>query len=138
MVVHCSAGVGRSGVFCTLYALLSYLPYIGHAGHSGAIDIAAYVRHMRKSRRFMVQTLDQYKFCFFAGLHGATQYLAAVEKTGGPVSLHTCVLFFFFFRSRASYCAARLQWVHLEKLICCWIISRPRCPASRTRLPRLP
>eukprot|EP00041_Stephanoeca_diplocostata_P016959 m.336788 g.336788 ORF g.336788 m.336788 type:complete len:752 (+) comp20542_c0_seq1:118-2373(+) len=87
MVVHCSAGVGRSGVFCTLYALLSYLPHIGHGGHDGAIDIAAYVRHMRRSRRFMVQTLDQYKFCFFAGLHGATQYLAAVQKTGGPASL---------------------------------------------------
>ncbi|XP_021354755.1 receptor-type tyrosine-protein phosphatase T-like, partial [Mizuhopecten yessoensis] len=54
MVVHCSAGIGRTGTFIALDALLDY------GKESGMVDIIGYIRTMRKDRINMVQTIDQY------------------------------------------------------------------------------
>ncbi|OWF43872.1 Receptor-type tyrosine-protein phosphatase T [Mizuhopecten yessoensis] len=54
MVVHCSAGIGRTGTFIALDALLDY------GKESGMVDIIGYIRTMRKDRVNMVQTIDQY------------------------------------------------------------------------------
>ncbi|XP_069110856.1 receptor-type tyrosine-protein phosphatase alpha-like [Argopecten irradians] len=54
MVVHCSAGIGRTGTFLALDALLEY----GKA--SDRIDVMHYVKTMRKDRVNMIQTLEQY------------------------------------------------------------------------------
>ena len=69
MVVHCSAGVGRSGVFCAVYAMLTAVPYGEKAGKVNlAIDDV--IRAMRQTRKFMVQTPSQYKFTHEAVLAG--------------------------------------------------------------------
>ncbi|KAM3958132.1 LOW QUALITY PROTEIN: tyrosine-protein phosphatase 10D [Aphomia sociella] len=55
VVVHCSAGVGRSGTFITLDRALQQL-----AAHAEYIDIFGMVHAMRRERVWMVQTEQQY------------------------------------------------------------------------------
>ncbi|KAK6473840.1 receptor-type tyrosine-protein phosphatase V-like [Huso huso] len=55
-VVHCSAGVGRTGTFITLDWLLQQLK------SGSAVDVPGIVHKLRRSRCLMVQTLDQYIF----------------------------------------------------------------------------
>ena len=50
MVVHCSAGVGRTGTFITLHCQLQ------KRQAEGTLDIFGFVRGMRRNRCFMVQT----------------------------------------------------------------------------------
>ena len=62
LLVHCSAGVGRSGTFISLYNLLE-------AVSSGdPISIYRIVSEMREHRPQMVQTFNQYKFIYLAVL----------------------------------------------------------------------
>ncbi|KAJ8390978.1 hypothetical protein AAFF_G00097560 [Aldrovandia affinis] len=60
VVVHCSAGIGRTGTFCTLDICLSRLEDIG------TVDVKQTVRRMRAQRAFSIQTWDQYYFCYTA------------------------------------------------------------------------
>ncbi|CAL1601461.1 unnamed protein product [Knipowitschia caucasica] len=60
VVVHCSAGIGRTGTFCTLDICLSRLEDIG------TVDVCQTVRRMRAQRAFSIQTWDQYYFCYIA------------------------------------------------------------------------
>ncbi|XP_051940211.1 tyrosine-protein phosphatase non-receptor type 9 [Hippocampus zosterae] len=60
VVVHCSAGIGRTGTFCTLDICLSRLEDIG------TVDVHETVRRMRTQRAFSIQTWDQYYFCYTA------------------------------------------------------------------------
>ncbi|KAK3091365.1 hypothetical protein FSP39_019280 [Pinctada imbricata] len=55
ILVHCSAGIGRTGTFIALDALES------QGNNTGAVDIEKYVRIMRKDRMNMIQTSEQYK-----------------------------------------------------------------------------
>lgn len=54
VVVHCSAGVGRSGTFMALDRILQQITY------SDVVDIFGIVFEMRKERVWMVQTEQQY------------------------------------------------------------------------------
>lgn len=58
MLVHCSAGVGRSGAFCAINNCLQSFR------STGKIDVAEVVRDLRKQRSGMVQTLEQHAFCY--------------------------------------------------------------------------
>ncbi|ELT99038.1 hypothetical protein CAPTEDRAFT_136730, partial [Capitella teleta] len=60
IVVHCSAGVGRSGT----YIALNWL--IHQSETEGGVDIPACVNRLRQSRVNMVQTVDQYAFLYRA------------------------------------------------------------------------
>ncbi|KAJ8247797.1 hypothetical protein GJAV_G00250640 [Gymnothorax javanicus] len=60
VVVHCSAGIGRTGTFCTLDICLSRLEDVG------TVDVKQTVRRMRTQRAFSIQTWDQYYFCYTA------------------------------------------------------------------------
>ncbi|XP_048419336.2 tyrosine-protein phosphatase non-receptor type 13 isoform X2 [Stegostoma tigrinum] len=57
-VVHCSAGIGRSGVLICTDVLLSLI------NKELSFDIMDIVRNMRRQRHGMVQTKDQYIFCY--------------------------------------------------------------------------
>ena len=56
VMVHCSAGVGRTGV-TILSDILLYC-----VDHNIDIDIPKVLSHLRQQRMLMVQTLAQYKF----------------------------------------------------------------------------
>lgn len=53
-LVHCSAGVGRTGVYIALDILLDKL------AESKMIDVMGTVRNLRASRTTMVQNVEQY------------------------------------------------------------------------------
>ena len=55
-LVHCSAGVGRTGV-AILTDILLYC-----VDHNVDIDIPKMLTHLRQQRMLMVQTVAQYKF----------------------------------------------------------------------------
>ncbi|KAI1732781.1 protein-tyrosine phosphatase domain-containing protein [Ditylenchus destructor] len=57
IVVHCSAGVGRSGSFILIDSMRRHLLQCDR------INIQAHLRHIRRQRSHLVQTLDQYIFC---------------------------------------------------------------------------
>ncbi|KAJ0179625.1 hypothetical protein K1T71_005337 [Dendrolimus kikuchii] len=68
VVVHCSAGVGRSGTFITLDTALQQL-----AAHADTLDVFGMVHAMRRERVWMVQTEQQYiciHQCLVAVLEG--------------------------------------------------------------------
>ncbi|XP_054439123.1 receptor-type tyrosine-protein phosphatase delta isoform X16 [Pteronotus mesoamericanus] len=67
--VHCSAGVGRTGVFITLSIVLERMRY------EGVVDIFQTVKMLRTQRPAMVQTEDQYQFCYRASL----EYLGSFD-----------------------------------------------------------
>lgn len=56
IVIHCSAGVGRSGTFIALDRILQELP------QKPTIDVFGLVREMRMYRVWMVQTEQQYMY----------------------------------------------------------------------------
>ncbi|XP_072319404.1 tyrosine-protein phosphatase non-receptor type 9 [Eucyclogobius newberryi] len=68
VVVHCSAGIGRTGTFCTLDICLSRLEDMG------TIDVCQTVRRMRTQRAFSIQTWDQYYFCYTAVIEYAQRH----------------------------------------------------------------
>ncbi|XP_019855567.1 PREDICTED: receptor-type tyrosine-protein phosphatase S-like [Amphimedon queenslandica] len=60
MVVHCSAGVGRTGTFITIDTMIMKIDA------EGIVDIFNFVRGMRFCRNYMVQTASQYDFLHHA------------------------------------------------------------------------
>ncbi|XP_034386406.1 protein tyrosine phosphatase receptor type Fa isoform X8 [Cyclopterus lumpus] len=67
--VHCSAGVGRTGVFITLSIVLERMRY------EGVVDLFQTVKTLRTQRPAMVQTEDQYQLCYRAAL----EYLGSFD-----------------------------------------------------------
>ncbi|KAL5278678.1 PTPRD family protein [Megaselia abdita] len=70
ITVHCSAGVGRTGVFISLSIVLERMQY------EGVLDVFQTVRILRSQRPAMVQTEDQYHFCYTAAL----EYLGSFDN----------------------------------------------------------
>ncbi|XP_072366740.1 protein tyrosine phosphatase receptor type Fa isoform X5 [Scyliorhinus torazame] len=69
ITVHCSAGVGRTGVFITLSIVLERMRY------EGVVDMFQTVKTLRTQRPAMVQTEDQYQLCYRAAL----EYLGSFD-----------------------------------------------------------
>lgn len=60
IVVHCSAGVGRSGTFVTVDICIQKLET------TGLVDVESVVRKLRGQRYSSIQTKEQYIFCYKA------------------------------------------------------------------------
>ncbi|XP_056003140.1 receptor-type tyrosine-protein phosphatase epsilon-like isoform X1 [Ostrea edulis] len=60
LVVHCSAGIGRTGTFIALDALYK------QGQKDGLIDVVRYVNIMREDRMNMIQNVGQYIFLYNA------------------------------------------------------------------------
>uniref|UniRef100_A0A0A9W4L1 Tyrosine-protein phosphatase non-receptor type 9 n=2 Tax=Lygus hesperus TaxID=30085 RepID=A0A0A9W4L1_LYGHE len=60
VIVHCSAGIGRTGTFCTLDICINRLD------ETGTVDVRGTVEKIRGQRAFSIQMPDQYIFCHLA------------------------------------------------------------------------
>ncbi|CAF1274014.1 unnamed protein product [Adineta ricciae] len=64
ILVHCSAGVGRSGTFIALDSLLE------QAEHQDIVDVLEFTHRMRQNRVYMIQTAEQYVFLYRTLIEG--------------------------------------------------------------------
>ncbi|RXG67644.1 Tyrosine-protein phosphatase non-receptor type 9, partial [Armadillidium vulgare] len=78
ILVHCSAGIGRTGTFCTLDICIRRLEDVG------LIDVRGTVERIRNQRAFSIQMPEQYVFCHLALLEYAISSgkLQEVDLTG--------------------------------------------------------
>ena len=74
IVVHCSAGVGRSGTFCTLDYCIDELH------DQKKVNVQRAVRKLRMQRAFAIQTDEQYAFCYRTVLEYAKSHKSAIKK----------------------------------------------------------
>jgi len=78
MVVHCSAGIGRTGTFCTLDIAIRKFEA------TEKVDIKTTVDCIRAQRAFSIQMPDQYVFCHLAFLEYVLNmgYVEEIDLTG--------------------------------------------------------
>ncbi|XP_056003708.1 multiple epidermal growth factor-like domains protein 6 [Ostrea edulis] len=75
ILVHCSAGIGRTGTFIALDAL------IRSGKQSGSVNVVEYVKAMRGDRMSMIQNVGQYVFLYKALNHGLQENISPVKRT---------------------------------------------------------
>ncbi|XP_071966723.1 tyrosine-protein phosphatase non-receptor type 1 isoform X2 [Engystomops pustulosus] len=68
IVVHCSAGIGRSGTFCLADTCLLLMD---RRKDPSLVDIKQVLLEMRKYRMGLIQTADQLRFSYLAVIEGA-------------------------------------------------------------------
>lgn len=77
-VVHCSAGIGRSGTFCLVDSILMMLSK-GLCG-SGQGKVVEVLLDMRRQRMGLIQTHDQLRFSYLAIVYGAHKLIEVNDK----------------------------------------------------------
>ncbi|XP_065939425.1 receptor-type tyrosine-protein phosphatase epsilon [Magallana gigas] len=73
LVVHCSAGIGRTGTFIALDVLQA------QGERDGRINIVEFVHTMRENRMNMIQNTNQYKFLYYV-LHESFRTKSCVRS----------------------------------------------------------
>ncbi|XP_051978116.1 LOW QUALITY PROTEIN: receptor-type tyrosine-protein phosphatase C [Xyrauchen texanus] len=74
VVVHCNNGSSRSGIFCALWNLMD------SASTEKLVDVFQAVKNVRRERKGMIETIEQYQFLYTA-LEGAFPVQNGSTKT---------------------------------------------------------
>ncbi|XP_056002719.1 receptor-type tyrosine-protein phosphatase mu-like isoform X1 [Ostrea edulis] len=98
LLVHCSAGVGRTGTFIALDTLLE------EGRRSGEVDVLEFVKSMREDRMTMVQTVEQYVFLHKALLDGLQGSCAAISESDFQLKAKDMLEETFPLNQRQVYC----------------------------------
>ncbi|XP_048255868.1 uncharacterized protein LOC124120826 isoform X2 [Haliotis rufescens] len=77
VIVHCSAGIGRTGTYIAIESL------VDQAAAEGTVDVVSFVSNMRGQRKNMIQTKEKYLFLYQA---------VAIAVSEGDTSLDADVI----------------------------------------------
>jgi len=86
VVVHCSAGVGRTGTFVLVHAILAHIinELKNFPGGDPEVNVSSTLVKMREQRTNLVQTSDQYELVYRSVLAGARHLLKSRRSTLSP------------------------------------------------------
>jgi len=79
MVIHCSAGIGRTGVFCVVHNTMAKLKLLLTSSVDVGFNLKDTVLKMREQRAGMVQTEEQYVFCYMSLLDKVQDILTLIS-----------------------------------------------------------
>lgn len=74
VVVHCSAGIGRTGSYITISIGIDSLL------NTGRCNVVDTVKHIRGQRALSVQTADQYELCYTSLLEYAALHVSSIDQ----------------------------------------------------------
>jgi len=77
IIVHCSAGIGRTGSFCTVHSILEKLKYDMKQDpkKEHVINVPKTLQELKRQRIGMVERVEQYIFCYHAIADGVKMIL---------------------------------------------------------------
>uniref|UniRef100_A0A0N5C0G3 protein-tyrosine-phosphatase n=1 Tax=Strongyloides papillosus TaxID=174720 RepID=A0A0N5C0G3_STREA len=104
LIVHCSAGVGRSGSYILIDSIRKHLT------RNENINIYSHLQHMRQQRGKLVQTLEQYIFC-----HESIRGLIKYGITRIPTKQFTNFVQYLIETTQTGKTALQLQYEDLCK-----------------------
>jgi len=83
VLVHCSAGIGRTGVFCAVHSTITKFKNLLANSTTNktisAVNLKDLVLRMREERAGMIQTQEQYAFCYMSLVDKLTEILKIME-----------------------------------------------------------
>lgn len=85
-VIHCSAGIGRSGTFCLVDTCLVL---IEQSGNPHQVSVRSVLMDMRQYRMGLIQTYDQLRFSYLAIIEGTKRILGISSGDSGIGSHET-------------------------------------------------
>ncbi|RWS01373.1 tyrosine-protein phosphatase non-receptor type 2-like protein [Dinothrombium tinctorium] len=77
-VIHCSAGIGRSGTLCLVDACLVLVEKFGN-GHE--VNVKQILLEMRKYRMGLIQTPEQFRFSYMAITEGIKSFITVPSQS---------------------------------------------------------
>lgn len=84
VIVHCSAGIGRSGTFCVVDCCLTIIDMIkqqkGEQGDDSTVSVSDVLSELRSYRMGLIQTPDQLFFSYKAIIEGVKYFNDEVRK----------------------------------------------------------
>jgi protein tyrosine phosphatase len=86
-VIHCSAGIGRSGTICLIDTCLVLAAKNG--GDLGSVSVANILMQMRQCRMGLIQTADQLRFSYLAIIDGAGRLFSGTDNADIPLDNKT-------------------------------------------------
>ncbi|XP_013779211.1 tyrosine-protein phosphatase 99A-like [Limulus polyphemus] len=113
IIVHCSAGVGRTGTYIVIDAMLKQI------SHRQSVNVFGFLKLIRQQRNFLVQTEDQYIF-----IHDAL--LEAIESGDTEIPSNQLPHYIQMLQTAENSEREKDHWPLLEKQFKLVTAYRPR------------